>query len=246
VASLSILIPTRDRPEFLLEALGSVATQTHPELELIVVRDGGAPLTAEALGAIGGLDFPASIVEHDGDSEGAAVTRNRGLAKARADAVAFLDDDDLWAPDHASRLAQALDDDPDADVVYSDSRILLVETGEMRRLGRDFEPAVFVRDGFIPPSAMAARRSAFERYGPFDPEFTFSEDWEWLIRVARGGGRLRRAPGETTTVRIHAGGISALTPERLAARRVVLAKLAERYKLRPIEPKTFWEVAGSL
>ena len=246
MASISILLPTRDRPEFLLEALGAVAAQTHPELELIVVRDGGAPLSADALGAIDRLDFPATLVEHDGDSEGAAVARNRGLAKARADAVAFLDDDDLWAPDHASALARALDSDPDADVVYSDSCVLQVETGATRRLRRDFDPAVFVRDGFIPPSAMAARRSAFERFGPFDPEFTFSEDWEWLIRVARGGGKLRRVAGETATIRIHAGGISALTPERLAARRLVLAKLAERYKLRPIEPKTFWEVAASV
>ena len=246
MASISILLPTRDRPEFLLEALGSVASQTHPELELVVVRDGGAPFTDEALAFIDRLDFPATLVEHDGESEGPAVSRNRGLERARGDAVAFLDDDDLWASDHASVLAQALDGDPDADVVYTDSRVVLAESGESRRLGRDFDPAVFVRNGFIPPSAMAARCSAFERFGRFDPEFTTSEDWEWLIRVARAGGRLKRVPGETATIRIHQGGISALTPERLATRRATLAKLADRYSLRPIEPKTFWEVAASL
>jgi GT2 family glycosyltransferase len=121
-----------------------------------------------------------------------------------------------------------------------------MDTGATRHLGRDFNPGIFVRDGFIPPSAMAARRSAFERFGVFDPEFTYSEDWEWLIRVARAGGRLKRVRGESVTIRIHAGGISALTSERLEARRAVLARLAERYALAPIEPKTFWEVAASV
>jgi glycosyltransferase involved in cell wall biosynthesis len=246
VAAISVVLPTRDRPAFLLEALDAVARQTHPELELIVVRDGGAPLADEAITLIAKMEFPSVLVEHDGESEGAAVTRNHGLEKARGDAVAFLDDDDLWATDHASALAHALDDDPDADVVYSDARVVKVSTGETRRLGRDFDPAVFVRDGFIPPSTMAARRTAFARFGLFDPEFRYSEDWEWLIRVARGGGRLKRVRGESATIRIHDGGISALTPERLAERRGALVKLAERYKLRPIEPKTFWEVAASL
>jgi GT2 family glycosyltransferase len=246
VASISVLLPTHDRPDYFLEALASVAAQTHPEIELIVVRDGGPPFPEAVAAAIRKLPFPATLIEHDGDPVGAAASRNRGLDRARADAVAFLDDDDLWAPDHASALARAFDDDPDADVVYSDAKILLVESGEVRRLARDFDPALFVRNGFIPPSAMAARRGAFERFGRFDPEFTLSEDWEWLIRVARAGGKLKRVRGESATIRIHAGGLSALSPERLAARRAVLAKLAERYSLRPIDPKTFWEVAGSL
>jgi GT2 family glycosyltransferase len=246
VASVSILLPTRDRPDFLLEALATVERQTHPELELILVRDGGAPFDERVRAAVTRLHFPTILVEHDGEPEGAAVARNRGLERARGDAVAFLDDDDLWESDHAAALARALDGDPDADVVYSDALVERMDTGATRHLGRDFNPGIFVRDGFIPPSAMAARRSAFERFGVFDPEFTYSEDWEWLIRVARAGGRLKRVRGESVTIRIHAGGISALTSERLEARRAVLARLAERYALAPIEPKTFWEVAASV
>lgn len=246
MASVSILIPTRDRPEFLREAIDSAGRQTHPELELILVRDGGAPFPETVRAAVERLEFPTTFVEHDGESGGAAVSRNRGLEQARGDAVAFLDDDDLWEPGHAAALARALDSDPETDVAYSDARLVHVESGETRTLARDFDAAVFVRNGFIPPSAMAARRSAFERFGGFDPEFTLSEDWEWLVRVARGGGKLRRVRGATATIRIHGGGLSALTGERLAARRGTLAKLAERYGLPPIEPKTFWEVAGSL
>lgn len=245
MASISILLPTRDRPEFLLEALETVRQQTHPELELILVRDGGAPLTDAVRAVLGGFEFPVVVLEHDGDSEGAARSRNHGVERARGDAIAFLDDDDLWEPRHTAALAQAFDVDPAADVLYSDSRVVKEETGQVRRIGRDFDGGLFTRDGFIPPSSMAARRGVFDRFGLFDPEFTYSEDWEWLIRVHRGGGKLKRVRGETVTIRIHPGGLSALSPERLAERRRCLALMAERHGLGPIEPKTFWEVAAS-
>ncbi|HET7903827.1 MAG TPA: glycosyltransferase [Candidatus Eisenbacteria bacterium] len=244
--SVSILLPTRDRPEFLLEALECVRRQTHPELELILVRDGGAPLGEAVIAVIDRLEFPTTLVEHDGDPEGAARARNRGLERARGDAVAFLDDDDLWEPAHTAALARAFDGDPDADVVYSDAVILNVATDGTRTIAREFDPGVFVRDGFIPPSAMAVRRAAFERFGVFDESFLYSEDWEWLIRVARGGGKIRRVPGVTATIRIHAGGVSALDGPLLDARRRSLERLAERYALPPIEPKTFWEVAAAV
>jgi glycosyltransferase involved in cell wall biosynthesis len=246
VISVSILLPTVDRPGFLLEALECVRRQTHQELELILVRDGGTPLSDEARALVGRLDFPAVLVEHDGPPVGLAHARNRALERARADAVALLDDDDLWDPGHVAALARALDSDSKADVVYSDAVVLNLETEGTRTIARDFDPGIFVKNGFIPPSSMAARRSVFERFGRFDESYRYSEDWEWLIRVHRGGGRLKRVPGATATIRIHSGGLSALTEERLVGRRRALEDLAERYSLAPIEPKTFWEVAASL
>jgi GT2 family glycosyltransferase len=246
VSSVSILLPTHDRATFLLEGLECVRRQTHPELELILVRDGGPPFPDEVRAVLDRMEFPIVLIEHDGESEGAARSRNRGIERARGDAVALLDDDDLWEASHVAALAAALDKHPEADVVYSDAVVLNLETDGTRTLARDFDFAVFVRNGYIPPSALAARREAFERFGVFDPEFTLTEDWEWLIRVARGGGVVRRVPGTTATVRIHAGGLSALDGTVLEARRRTLALLSQRYALPPIEPKTFWEVAGAV
>lgn len=245
MASISVVLPTRDRPEFLLEALQTARQQTHPEMELILVRDGGTPLTDAARALFGTFEYPVTVVEHDGEPQGAARSRNHGVERARGDAIAFLDDDDLWEPRHVAALAKALDLDPAADVVYADARIVREDTGQVRHIGRDFDAGHFVRDGFIPPSSMAARRGAFERFGPFDPEFTYSEDWEWLIRAHRGGGKLKRVRGETCTIRIHDGGVSSLSSDRMTERRRCLALLSKRHGLAPIEPKTFWEVAAS-
>ncbi len=243
MASVSVILPTRDRPAFLLEALGTIARQTHLEMELVLVRDGGAPFSEEVRAAADRLEFPTVFEERD-EGEGLAQARNRGLARARADVMAFLDDDDLWEPDHVKRLAAAFDRDPEAVVAYSDATI--ERDGETRMLAVPFDLATFGRNGFIPPSAFAARRSAFGEYGEFDATMPYSEDWDWLLRVAHRGGKIVRVQGATATIRIHSGGLSQLTPDRLAERQRCLDLLSSRYKLGRIEPKTFWEVAGDL
>jgi GT2 family glycosyltransferase len=227
-----------------LEALGTIARQTHLEMELVLVRDGGAPFSDEARAVVDALEFPTTFEERD-EGEGLAQARNRGLARARADVVAFLDDDDLWEPDHVKRLAAAFDRDAEMVVGYSDATILR-ESGETRMLAVPFDRSLFGRNGFIPPSAFAARRTAFTTYGEFDASMPYSEDWDWLLRVAHKGGKIVRVPGATATIRIHDGGLSQLKPERLAERQHCLDLLSQRYGLGRIEPKTFWEVAGDL
>jgi glycosyltransferase involved in cell wall biosynthesis len=246
VPSVSVILPTRNRPDFLIEALASVARQSHPELELILVRDGGTSLNGRALEILGALEFPHILVERDDPPEGLAQARDNGIARARGDAFAFLDDDDLWDPGHVKQLADALDRDPELSVAYSDSRIVDLSSGEERLLARDFDLGVFGRNGFIPPSSFAARRAAFDRFALFDPAMAYSEDWDWLLRVARAGGKIGRVRGVSATIRIHGGGLSALVPERLAERQRCLEELSRRHRVGPIEPKTFWEVAGEL
>jgi glycosyltransferase involved in cell wall biosynthesis len=248
VSSVSIVLPTRNRPQELIQALERVAAQIHPELELVLVRDGGSPFDASVTSLLESLEFPARVLEHEDPPHGLATSRNRGIDAARGDAVAFLDDDDLWESDHVARLARALDLDPVRDVVYADAWIQDEVSGERRALARDFDLNVFGRDSFIAPSAMAVRTSAFDRFGLFDTEIPYSEDWDWLMRVAVGGGRIARVPGASVTIRIHPGGMSALRgdPERLAARQQSLDTIASRYGLAPMKLKTFWEVAGTL
>lgn len=244
--SVSVVLPTRNRPQFLLEALATVAYQTHPEMELVLVRDGGAPLDPAAHALLAKLEFPYILVERDDPPEGLAQARDNGIARARGDAFAFLDDDDLWERGHVKQLADVLDRDPEAAVVYSDARIVEESTGAKRILAVDFDFSVFGHDSFIPPSSFAARRETFEQFGLFDPKMAFSEDWDWLLRVARGGGKFERVRGVSATIRIHSGGLSALLPDRLAERQRYLDELSRRHGVGPIQPKTFWEVAGDL
>jgi len=246
VPSVSVILPTRNRPDFLLEALQSVAGQTHPEIELVIVRDGGTPLDERARALLETLEFPHLLVERDDPPVGLAQARDNGMAQARGDAFAFLDDDDLWDRGHVKQLADAMDRNPDLAVVYSDARVIETSSGEERLLAVDFSLEAFGRNSFIAPSAFAARRRAFEEFGDFDPKMAYSEDWDWLLRVGRSGGKIARVHGVSATIRIHSGGLSALVPERLAERQKSLDEISKRHRLEPITPKTFWEVAGEL
>lgn len=246
MASVSVVLPTRDRPALLLEALQTVASQSHLEMELILVRDGGVPLDGATRDLLAKLEFPATLVERDDPPEGLASARNRGIERARGDVVAFLDDDDLWGRGHVKQLADALDREAETTVVYSDAQVLDHSSGAEREIGVDFGLDLFGRDGFIPPSSFAARRGTFDQFGLFDPTMIYSEDWDWLLRVAHGGGIIARVRGVSATIRIHSGGLSALVPERLTERQRCLDVLSQRFGLGSIKPKTFWEVAGTL
>jgi glycosyltransferase involved in cell wall biosynthesis len=112
---ISVIIPLFNKAPFVARALQSVAAQTFTDFELIVVDDGST-------------DDGAKIVERFGDSRirlirqenaGPGAARNRGLAEARGELIAFLDADDEWLPQFLAESAQSLDTEASAAAVSS-------------------------------------------------------------------------------------------------------------------------------
>ena len=90
-----VIIPTKDRPEFLAEAITSAHSQSHPPEESIIVDDGSAmPVDAERLRETHG---PTVRVRRNDESRGLAYSRNGGIEETSAEYVIHLDDDDLLA-----------------------------------------------------------------------------------------------------------------------------------------------------
>jgi glycosyltransferase involved in cell wall biosynthesis len=90
---VSIVIPTRDRPQFVHKAVASALRQTFWDLEVIVVEDGKAVPFRTRI-----HDDRLRILRHNG-SQGAAAARNFGMANARGEWITFLDDDDVLYPE---------------------------------------------------------------------------------------------------------------------------------------------------
>ncbi len=93
---VSVVVPTRNRARLLRQALRTVRWQRGVDLEAVVVDDGSTDHTAEWVAGLG--DPRVRVVRHE-RALGASVARNRGSAAAQGRYIAFLDDDDLWAPD---------------------------------------------------------------------------------------------------------------------------------------------------
>jgi hypothetical protein len=200
--NVSVVIPTYNRAHTVLDAVGSVLTQRFRDLELIVVDDGSTDDTAHRLAAVGDPRLQVIMGRHAGVS----AARNLGVAKASGDLVAFLDSDDLWHPDKLACEVAFLTHHPEVDAVFTD---LEKRHGDQVFPSFMRETAVFSRrlenagypDGLvlapreirlcllqevpIKPSALTLRRAAFDAVGGFDETWSSSEDWEFLLRLAR-------------------------------------------------------------
>jgi LmbE family N-acetylglucosaminyl deacetylase len=184
---ISVIVRTRNRPELLAEALASLAAGEYRRAEVVLVNDGGDPPPIPA-------DYSLPVVRVDLESNrGRAGAAEAGVAAATGDFVAFLDDDDLAAPEHLSTLA-ALVQAPGVRVAYTDAAVAVyeldAEAGRWvcrdRRLpySRDFDPDVLLVDNYIPFNTLLIDRRLFAEVGPFDPGLPFFEDWDYLIRLS--------------------------------------------------------------
>ena len=191
---VSVIVPTRNRRVALGRALDSVNGQTYRDFELIVVDDGSTDGTSKWLEATS----PHVRLFTRDTPAGAAAARNFGIANARGEVIALLDDDDCWLPPYLGAQVEHLDASPDAAVSYAhhvevdpagrrtapDTRTLLPGASPLVRV---------LADCPIHTSSVAAfRREAFGRFGRFDERLLIVHDWEWYGRVVALGGTLKR------------------------------------------------------
>lgn len=127
---VSVLMATYERPQWLFAAIRSVLAQTHTAWELIIVNDGGTSV-ADVVAAFN--DERIRYVDAPRRSKGAAV--NTAFTLASGEYVAYLDDDDIWYPDHLERALHCLETLPGVRMTYSDT----VETVEEPASGQDPE-----------------------------------------------------------------------------------------------------------
>lgn len=185
---VSVIVPTRDRPRLLRDALESLCRQTYGNWEALVVNDGGADVSGavdSVAGRVSLLTMPASL--------GPAAARNAALRTARGAVFAFLDDDDLFARTHLEGLIAGLRA-TSAGAAFSSAE-LVEETivGGMRveRKRQPFfaglrysRPLLLVRN-YLPINTWGVRRECFDAVGLFDEGLSYLEDWDFLLRLSR-------------------------------------------------------------
>jgi LmbE family N-acetylglucosaminyl deacetylase len=182
---VSVIVRTRDRPQLLAEALASLAGGEYRRATVVLVNDGGAPPPVPA-----GLPLPVVRVDLP-EPRGRAAAAAAGIAASTGDYVAFLDDDDLAAPEHLATLA-ALVGGAAVRVAYTDAAVAVYELDaegwvcRERRLpySRDFDPDLLLLDNYIPFNSLLIERRLLDEVGPPDPSLPFFEDWDLLIRLA--------------------------------------------------------------
>jgi len=201
---VSVVVRTKNRPALLAEAIASIRATGYPA-EIVVVNDGGIPPDVQDV----------TLIQHD-TSLGRSEAANAGVRAAKSDYVAFLDDDDLFYPEHLSTLSNAARGSSAA-AWYSDAVSAFID-GEsrqpMRIYARDFDRELLLVDNYIPLPTLMLLRADFLDVGGFDPAFDLFEDWDFLIRLAQRGDFIR-VPRITCEIRQikNSGSIVAANPE---------------------------------
>jgi glycosyltransferase involved in cell wall biosynthesis len=186
--SISVIVPTRQRPELLRRAVASIAEQAYEgEIEVIVVFDQETPVDP----GVATRDGRTIRTMTNDRAPGLAGARNSGILASTADVVGYCDDDDEWLPGKARRQVDALAAAPEAEVVVTGATIVY----EDRTFDRiPASPAVTLEDLLrsraqeVHPSSIVARRTAvLDGIGLVDEDIpgSYGEDYEWLLRAAR-------------------------------------------------------------
>ena len=173
---VSVVIPAFDGERFLSDAVASIRAQECPIHEIVVVDDGSTDGTAELAERLG-----ARVVQQQ--NGGPAAARNRGIEASDGDVIAFLDCDDLWTDGSLARRLDALERDPELQVVLGRHRVEYLPGALLVEFPAD-------EDGSITSSKFSSgvfRREAFERVGLLDTSFRQAEDVDWFLRALELG-----------------------------------------------------------
>ena len=194
-----MVVPTRDRPEYLRVTLASLAGQDldAADYEVLVVDDGPADGTRAVVEqAAAGSAAPIKYVEREG-VPGLNSARNSGIAAAAADLIVFVDDDVEAPPAWLRELVEGRARHPEA-LAFGGPIELRLEGSRLPMCGREQPPLTTLQGGpddreieLVWGANMALDRRALELAGMFDPgvPYGFGEDM-WERRLRAGGGRI--------------------------------------------------------
>ena len=213
-------MPAYNARPFIEDSIQSVLSQDYPDIELIVVDDGskdGTPEVAEKFGN------RVKVLRQT--NAGPAAARNRGIAAASGDFIAFLDADDIWLPGKLASQVQYLQAHPDVGVVFggflrwypqADGSFRPPPTPENLsnplKLAPEHSGWIYkdiLLDSVIHIITAMVRRSVIDTVGSFDESLRTGEDYDFWLRVSR---QFRAVKFDRTLAyyRIHSSSVTAV------------------------------------
>jgi glycosyltransferase involved in cell wall biosynthesis len=239
---VSIVIPAYNVAQFISETLATVFAQTFTDFEVIIVND-GSPDTEEFERAL--QPYIDRICYLKQENRGASAARNTGLRVARGELIAFLDADDLWAPNYLAEQLRFLSEQG-CDLVCADANYFgdAVATKQtyMDSLMADAPPegpVTFLElvnaDRSLITSGVVVRRELVLEAGLFDEALRNAQDLDLWLRLARHGAHLAYQRKPLLSYRSRANSLSgdAINSHKRELR--VFDKIEQSYEFTPAE-----------
>ena len=180
--TISVITVSYNSRETIAETIASVASQTYPSVEHIVVDGASTDGTLEVLERF--RDKLSKIVSEP--DEGIYAAMNKGLSLATGDVIGTLNSDDVYVDENVLAMVAEVFRDDSVDVCYGD--IFYVDKGDLNRIVRHwksepYRPGLF-EQGWMPPHpSFFIRRRVLGRVGLFEPRYRFAADFDFMLRA---------------------------------------------------------------
>lgn len=214
---ITVVIPVWNGAQTIERTLASALAQTVADFEVLVINDGSTDSTVERVQR---CSDPRVRLHHFSNA-GLAASRNRGIALARGEFIAFLDADDLWLPHKLERQLAALRSRPAAALAYGYSDLVNGDDGflghgsHLEFSGRVYEQ-LLAANALDNGSTPLIRASALLSSGLFDETLPAAEDWDLWLRLAWHYDVIC-VPEVLTLYRVHGQSMSQNLPRQEAA-----------------------------
>ena len=198
---ITVIVPVFNGERYLKEAVESIIAQTYRPLAVVVVDDGSTDGTPDVANALSVESISVCIRYEKQANLGAAAARNRGVERASGGFLAFLDADDIWAPNKLSLQMVALEENPDLDAVFGHmQQFISPELDETTKL--TLRCPTDPMPGYTHCS-MLIRREAFMRVGMFETDWHLGEFVAWYLKAIENNLHSKMLPDVVLRRRLH-------------------------------------------
>jgi glycosyltransferase involved in cell wall biosynthesis len=199
---VSIIAAAYNGERFLKESLESAFAQDFDSYEVVFVDDGSNDRTAEIA-----QSFPVRYLHQP--NQGLPSARNAGLAVARGDVVAFLDDDDVLPPTKLSTQVRYLDEHPETACVLGRVEWVFEDGMEPPQMAPD---PIFGDPGGIQLVTAMIRRDVLDELNGFDPSYRYAEDRDLFVRMRERGVQIAVLEEVVLHKRLHGSNMTMNAP----------------------------------
>ena len=181
---ISIVMPAYNAISYIEKAIDSVKSQTYENWELLIIDDKSTDGTSDYLDTI---HDDRIHVFHNDINRGTSYSRNKAIHEAKADWIAFLDGDDMWAPTKLEKQVALLEENKEAQFIFTGSAFVNDQGQKMKyiltvpeKITRD----EILQQNLISCSSVLVKKSLVMRY-PFPGNAMIHEDFAVWLQILR-------------------------------------------------------------
>lgn len=189
---VSVVMPTYNRGEDIKESIGSVLDQTFKDFELLVINDGGSDEVKKIVDSYDSAKIKYFKLDKN---SGLSAALNEGILRAKGEYIAYLDDDDIYYPNHLERLTTFIEENNYHDAVYSnawrcygerkDNKFVEISRKLYHLRPKEFDRNTLFQNNYISTLNILHKKSCFNVVGLFNEDLIQLMDWEMWMRFSK-------------------------------------------------------------